>query len=250
MGSPLKEEDYIGKKYGFLTVIKKTDQKKNGSYLWEFLCDCGNTYYNILTYVKNGNTRSCGCQKYRGFIEYNKNNKTIKIGDKFGKLTVIKEAGLKPYSQGRNRMWYLCQCECGNIIEKMGNNLLQGQTKSCGCLKSEGERQIEEILKRNNICYKTEYIDDLLMQESGHRLRFDFAIFSDNKIVEYIEFQGRQHFEGFDTEIFSQAEPLFKIQERDNIKREHCKKYGIKLVEIPYTKLNHITYEDLFGGGV
>lgn len=25
MGGSLKEEDYIGKKYGFLTVIKKTD---------------------------------------------------------------------------------------------------------------------------------------------------------------------------------------------------------------------------------
>ena len=246
MGRALREEDYVGKKFNHLTVIRKTNQKRNGTYLWEFLCDCGNTYYNIMSYVKSGNSKSCGCQKSKGLIDWNTNNRTIKIGDVFGKLTVLKEAGLFPYSDGHQRMKYVCQCECGNIVEKWGNCLKQGQTKSCGCLKSEGERQIELILKENNIIFKTEYIDEKLVRDFGRKLRFDFAIFNeDGSLSHYIEFQGKQHFEGFDTEYFSNAEPLSLIKERDAIKRKYCKKYGIRLIEIPYTKLNHLILEDL-----
>ena len=31
----------VGKKFGMLTVIKKSDVKKNGKVMWECLCDCG-----------------------------------------------------------------------------------------------------------------------------------------------------------------------------------------------------------------
>lgn len=71
MGGKLKPEDYIGKKYNHLTVIRQTDKKKGSSYLWEFRCDCGNTYYNIMSYVKNNSVKSCGCMKSIGLIKYN-----------------------------------------------------------------------------------------------------------------------------------------------------------------------------------
>lgn len=243
--SKLNPEDYVGKKYGHLTVTKKLEEKKDGCYLWEFLCDCGNVYVNKLSNVKNGNSKSCGCQKYKGFKEYNEKNRTIKIGDKFGKLTVLREVGLRPYTEGHSRMWYECLCDCGNICEKSGNRLKSGITKSCGCLKSAGELEIEKLLKEHQIIYKTEYVDQDLLREYNRRLRFDFAIFKDDKLSHYIEFQGRQHIEGFDTEIFSNASPLEVIQERDNIKREFCKKHNITLIEIPYSKKGRIKIEDL-----
>ena len=49
----------------------------------------------------------------------------------------------------------------------------------------------------------------------------------------------------FQTEVFSNASPLEVIQERDNIKREFCKKHNIKLIEIPYSKKGRIKIEDL-----
>lgn len=51
-------------------------------------------------------------------------------GQRFGKLTVLERAGTKSH----NTMW-LCQCDCGNTTVTSRGNLLNGKTKSCGCLK-------------------------------------------------------------------------------------------------------------------
>lgn len=54
----------------------------------------------------------------------------IKIGDTFGRLTVIEQADST--KQGRRR--WECRCDCGNIVVVRGNHLVSGNTKSCGCL--------------------------------------------------------------------------------------------------------------------
>ena len=52
----------IGKKFGKLTVLAKTDERySDGSILYECLCDCGKTTVVRGDYLKNGNTVSCGC---------------------------------------------------------------------------------------------------------------------------------------------------------------------------------------------
>ena len=51
-------------------------------------------------------------------------------GRKFGRLTVIERIGTK----NRKSVWE-CKCECGNTKEVVSNNLISGNTKSCGCLK-------------------------------------------------------------------------------------------------------------------
>jgi len=48
---------------------------------------------------------------------------------KFGKLTVIKDEGIK----GSARYWQ-CKCDCGNIISTRGNRLLSGVKTNCGCI--------------------------------------------------------------------------------------------------------------------
>lgn len=52
------------------------------------------------------------------------------IGRKYGNLEVIGEAPTK----GSNTYW-VCRCTCGTVKEVSASNLLQGKTKSCGCLK-------------------------------------------------------------------------------------------------------------------
>lgn len=52
-------------------------------------------------------------------------------GRKFGKLTILKR--VYPNSKNRCAIWQ-CQCECKNIVNVRSSNLLNGDTKSCGCL--------------------------------------------------------------------------------------------------------------------
>lgn len=62
----------------------------------------------------------------------------LKVGQKFGKLTVIK-IGLKSKKR-RNRQVVVCRCECG-VVKKMLANSVKSGTESCGCLKAEMTRK-------------------------------------------------------------------------------------------------------------
>ena len=68
-------------------------------------------------------------------------------GKKFNKLTAMKAVGCK----GHQTMW-LCKCECGNETEVAKGNLLNGHTKSCGCLKHQ-ESKNKTHGKCNNRLY-------------------------------------------------------------------------------------------------
>lgn len=57
------------------------------------------------------------------------NNLKNLIGQRFGKLTVIKRVG----NDKNNRVQYLCKCECGSTKIIRGSSLTSGNTKSCGC---------------------------------------------------------------------------------------------------------------------
>jgi hypothetical protein len=51
-------------------------------------------------------------------------------GKKFGRLTVLEQAGR---DKSYNVIWR-CRCDCGNEAIVNGHYLRQGKTKSCGCL--------------------------------------------------------------------------------------------------------------------
>ena len=74
------------------------------------------------------------------------------IGQKFGKLMVIKRNG----SDKHGKALWLCKCECGNEVSIRGSRLISGYTKSCGCLKHEC------LNKNNNI-----NIDNLVNKRFG-----------------------------------------------------------------------------------
>lgn len=58
---------------------------------------------------------------------------TIKVGDKFGKLIVMKDLGLREGKNGKRTRYFQCLCDCGKEKEVMGSNLKSGNTRSCGC---------------------------------------------------------------------------------------------------------------------
>ena len=54
-------------------------------------------------------------------------------GQRFGKLTVIKRVE----NNDRNKVRWLCQCDCGNTHITISYNLTHGLCQSCGCLQQE-----------------------------------------------------------------------------------------------------------------
>lgn len=58
---------------------------------------------------------------------------SVKIGDKYGRLTVLERAK----NDVRKRPVFLCRCICGTKLPVRSNALRTGNTRSCGCLKSE-----------------------------------------------------------------------------------------------------------------
>lgn len=55
------------------------------------------------------------------------------IGEKFGRLTVVKRIEDKDCKDSK----WLCKCDCGNEIVAFGVNLKRNRTMSCGCLRRE-----------------------------------------------------------------------------------------------------------------
>jgi len=55
-------EDLTGKRFGKLTVLRKTELRTaGGTYYWQCQCDCGNISMVRTCDLKDGGTSSCGC---------------------------------------------------------------------------------------------------------------------------------------------------------------------------------------------
>ena len=61
------------------------------------------------------------------------------IGNTFGRLTVLEFGGI---NKRKNCDW-ICKCSCGNTITTRGSRLVNGSTRSCGCLRLETVRHGE-----------------------------------------------------------------------------------------------------------
>jgi len=123
-----------GTKYNSLKVLEFLGSK-NGKTTYLCECDCGNKTEAHGRYLRNGDKKSCGCQRGDSL----RNDLT---NQKFGRLTVIRLV-----SKGRagSTKWE-CQCSCGNTKTILANSLVRGVSKSCGCLHKEiaGSYKIRE----------------------------------------------------------------------------------------------------------
>lgn len=223
----------IGQRFGHLTVIEDTGKRLHRSIIWKCKCDCGNEHEVTSNNLNGGRVHSCGKQD----CPYHKTYDNLK-GQKFGLLTALYPTTMKDGSH----MYWMCQCECGNQHEVSSNRLKNGSTQSCGCISTSiGEINIKKILEDNNISYAEQYtFSDL---KNIKPLRFDFAIFENNKLVRLIEFDGIQHFK--EQEYFTHG--LTEIKNNDIIKNKYCKDNNIPLVRIPYWERDKMTLDMLLG---
>lgn len=226
--------DMIGKKFGKLTVIKRSETyitpSRQKKVRWLCKCDCGKETIVSSQDLKKRHTKSCGCINKKsigdGLIDL--------IGKRFGNLVVIKRVEDYVYNscgkEIRSPKW-LCQCDCGNNVVVQGGNLRSGNTTNCGCKKvcSKGEQIVAEFLLKNNIKFAREYYFDDLRNKRNNFLRFDFAILdNEDKVIMLIEYQGEQHY--IDTINFGK----YQREYSDPLKREYCKKNNIFLYEIRF----------------
>lgn len=58
--------------------------------------------------------------------------------EKFGRLLVLREC---EESRPNNRLWR-CRCDCGVVLDVLGNRLIGGNNRSCGCLRREVYRTV------------------------------------------------------------------------------------------------------------
>ena len=223
-------ENLIGKKFGRLTVIELSPVQKNNNTYWRCQCNCGNIKDIKSTNLKSGITKSCGCYKR----EQTKKTKTKDLtNQKFGYLTALYIN--QELTNTKTGVSWVCQCDCGNVVNVLSNNLVKGNTKSCGCVKfSMGEKNIENILIQNNIKYFREY----KFQDLG-LYRFDFYLPDQNRLI---EFDGIQHFKSSHW-----YETLEAIQTRDQVKNNYAESHNIPLVRIPYWERDNISLDLILG---
>ena len=161
-------------------------------------------------------------------------------GKKFGYLYVIKKS-----DKSDRRLYWECECDCGNLITVKGDVLRQGLQCSCGCINSKTEILIANLLRENNILFVQQYTFNDLIGERN-KLRFDFGIIENNTLSYLIEYDGEQHFlnrvqeNGWNTK-----ENYERTKQRDEKKNNYCIEHNIPLIRIPYTHKTKIQIEDL-----
>lgn len=238
----MSKANLIGQTFGRLTVIEKSNKTNAARQTyWKCKCICGNECEVSTSHLRSGHTQSCGCLGKQRAKENGKQNLINIIGKTFGYLLVLERIDdyIKPC--GKRVPRYKCQCRCGNITYVNGVDLKNGNTKSCGCLKtSYGEERISQLLQENNIPFVKEKTFKTCKLKSGRLARFDFYV--DNKYL--IEYDGAQHF-GYTGYGWNTEENFKKTQEHDQFKNQWCKKNNILLIRIPYYGIDKITIEDL-----
>lgn len=82
--------DLVGMRFGHLTVIRRMPNNSQNRSMWLYQCECGKQSTTQGKLLRNGHTKSCGCQR---------GNRTLKYGNKHAKK--IPEYGVWMNMRGR-----------------------------------------------------------------------------------------------------------------------------------------------------
>lgn len=217
--------DLTGQKFGSVKVISRAPNKGSHT-MWYCKCDCGKEFICDSYNLRSGQTKTCGCKI---------NRSTDLTGQHFGKFTAVKLIK-KPSNDSSyiTRRYWECKCDCGATTIVREDELKNGNTQSCGCLKSKGELKINNMLQNKHINFSTQYTFNDLKSCNNVSLKFDFAIFKDNLLICLIEYDGEQHFYTAPHKGFYTEDVIKQIIQRDHLKDDYCLNHNIKLYRIPY----------------
>lgn len=131
----MKKMNLLGETYNKLTVIEELPNEVMPSgfikVMWLCQCVCGNTKKVSSNGLRQGKTKSCGCSSKRLPTKYNP-------GEVYGKLTILEEGPRS--NKDKRQVW--CSCDCGNQNPTLVqvNNIISGNTTSCGCVGIESRK--------------------------------------------------------------------------------------------------------------
>lgn len=129
----------VGDVFGDLTVTAVPETRRVSRDEWTCNCKCGATGVRLRGNVLLQGQISCGCATGRG------KPKIPALGETFHRLTVI----ALPVKQRVSRDKWTCLCACGNptALLVLGERLVHGQVKSCGCLDKENKASRTEYYR-------------------------------------------------------------------------------------------------------
>lgn len=186
---------------------------------------CGEVFdIRANSFIQGVGCRTCGLK-----VQLNNN-----FSDEVAELTNGRFAVVGDYMNSRTKV-QVKHLECGLITEVFPTDF-KNRLACKHCSMSYGEIQIRKFLEDNQVKFRQEYKFDDLIHKSA--LRFDFAIFDEDRISCLVEFDGVQHYQPI--ERFGGKQTFEQTKIRDELKNKYCKENGITLVRIPYYKKKEI----------
>jgi len=119
----------IGTKHNLLTILEIEPKGKRKYF--KCRCDCGSIKSVRSDSLLSHKIKSCGCLVKTSTLRGGA--KRDLTGRVFGRLTVEAESGK---TNNGNYKWQ-CKCACGNMTLVASHQLVNGRTRSCGCLRTE-----------------------------------------------------------------------------------------------------------------
>lgn len=128
--------DMVGKRCGRLLVLESVGKTHNRKTIWRCQCDCGKEKFLTGTRLRASRrpTKSCGCLVSDRVSLSNQRRAKDLTGQRFGRLTAV-----RPAANLHSCSSWECRCDCGTVIIARTGNLMQGGTRSCGCLRIAAE---------------------------------------------------------------------------------------------------------------
>lgn len=129
---PRPTKIFAGMRHGNLTVVRELSERRNGRVFFECKCDCGavahirsSHFYPTRRYC----SRKCDLLSNQRVVDL--------TGKIFGRLSVVEPVGIDDKT---GWMRWSCICSCGTKHVAAGAQLSAGETRSCGCLVGEAQR--------------------------------------------------------------------------------------------------------------
>jgi hypothetical protein len=136
------------------------------------------------------------------------------------------------YGSGK-KIWWIC--EKGHEWKSDVQNRTKG--KGCSrCKNSSGEKYIDKLLclQEKKISFIREFKHEKIRNKK--KLIFDFAIFENDSLVGFIEFNGKQHYSLVKFSSKNTIEDFISLKKRDQIKIKRCRELKIPLLVVTFSQ--------------
>ena len=136
--------DLTGQRFGKLIALARLQDKENGYYLWDCVCDCGKRAQISTRKLKEGKMTDCGCIPKETAVR--SQIRADITGQRFGLLTAVNRLETK----NRKSRW-MCVCDCGAKYVAETVRLKAGSTWHCGCMTRKTKNRARVDLRGRRI---------------------------------------------------------------------------------------------------